>query len=133
MIAMFSSFLAAVGGLVVFAGAYYVHQRVRLTRTACIAAMVGGFITYAGVIGSWANKYAAQVGVIAAVGVFVWICVIVADVKGKKKGADRPALFAFFFLPIFLVSGLVAASSLVSTQLRPAVEKTTTSIQQRVG
>jgi hypothetical protein len=133
MIDLLSSLLAAVGGLVVFAAAYYVHQKVRLTRTACVAAAVGGFITYSGVIGSWANRYASQVAVVTAVGVFIWICVIVADVKGKKKGADRPALFAFFFLPIFLVSGLVAASTLVSTQLRPAVEKTTTNIQQRVG
>lgn len=132
MIHMLSQMLAAVGGLLVFAGAYYVHQRVRLTRTACVAAAIGGFITYSGVIGSWANKYAQQIGIIAAVGVFIWTCVIIADVKGKKKGADRPALFAFFFLPIFLVTGLVAGSALVRTQLGPAVQKTTSQVQ-RVG
>jgi hypothetical protein len=132
MINMLSGMLAAVGGLIVFAGAYYVHQKVRLTRTACVAAAVGGFITYSGIIGSWANQYAQQVGIISAVGVFVGVCVIVADIKGKKKGADRPALFAFFFVPIFFVSGLVALSTIVAPSLQNGVEKTTTNMQ-RIG
>jgi hypothetical protein len=132
MLDMLSSLLAAVGGLIVFAGAYYVHQRVRLTRTACVAAAVGGFITYAGIIGSWANQYASQVGVVCAVGVFVGVCVIVADIKGKKKGADRPALFAFFLVPIFFVSGLVALSTIVAPSLQQGVDKTSTNMQ-RIG
>ena len=129
MIDMLSSFFAAIGGLIVFAGAYYVHQKVRLTRTACVAAAVGGFITYSGVVGSWVNTYAKQVGIVCAVAVFVGLCVIVADVKGKKKGADRPALFAFFLVPIFLVSGLSAATSL-SQDFRHGVEKTGTQMQK---
>lgn len=133
MIDLLSNLLAAVGGLIVFAGAYYVHQKVRLTRTACVAATVGGFITYSGIIGSWANRYATQIGILCAVAVFVGVCVIIADVKGKKKGADRPALFAFFLVPIFLVSGLVALSTVVAPALRNGVEKTSTEMQQRVG
>lgn len=132
MIDMLSNMLAAIGGLIVFAGAYYIHQKVRLTRTACVVAAIGGFITYAGVIGSWANQYASQIGIIAAVGVFVGICIIVADVKGKKKGADRPALFAFFLVPIFAVSGLVAISTIVAPSLQNGVEKTGTQMQ-RIG
>jgi hypothetical protein len=132
MLTMFSSLLAAVGGLIVFAGAYYVHQRVRLTRTACIAAAVGGFITYAGIIGSWANQYAKQISIVCAVGVFVGVCVIVADIKGKKKGADRPALFAFFLVPIFLASGLAAMSTVVAPALHDGVQKTSTQMQ-RIG
>lgn len=132
MIDMFSGMLAALGGLVVFGGAYYIHQRVRLTRTACVLAAVGGFITYAGALGSWVNQYASKLGVICAVGVVVGLCVIVADVKGKKKGADRPALFAFFLVPIFLVAGLTALSTQVAPSLRHGVEKTGTQMQ-RIG
>jgi hypothetical protein len=132
MIETLSNLLTAVAGLVVFGGAYYIHQKVRLTRTACIAAAVGGFITYAGVIGSWANRYASQLGVVCAVGVFVGICVIVADIKGKKKGADRPALFAFFLVPIFLMSGLVALAS-VTKEFSEGVKKTTSNVEQRIG
>ena len=111
MLDMLSNMLAAIGGLIVFAGAWYIHQKVRLTRTACIMAAVGGFITYSGVVGSWANQYASQLGVICAVGVFVGICVIVADIKGKKKGADKPALIAFFLVPIFLASVSYSATT----------------------
>lgn len=100
--------LSALGGLLVFAGAYYVHQKVRLTRTACVAAAVGGFMMYSTAIGSWLNQYARQAAVVSVVAVFVGICVIVADIKGKKKGADKPALFAFFLVPIFIVSFLAA-------------------------
>ena len=132
MFDMLSGMLAAVAGLIVFAGAYYVHQKVRLTRTACVFAAIGGFITYAGVIGSWVNRYATQVGILCAVLVAVGICVIVADIRGKKKGADRPALFAFFFVPIFLVSGLMAVTSIVAPLLRDGVQKTTTQMQ-RIG
>jgi hypothetical protein len=132
MLDVLSNLFAAVGGLVVFAGAYYVHQKVRLTRTACVAAAVGGFITYAGVLGSWANQYAKQVGIVCAVGVFVGVCVIIADIKGKKKGADRPALFAFFLVPIFLASGLVAMSTVIAPNLQHGVEKTGTQMQ-RIG
>ena len=131
MIETLSNVLTAIGGLLVFGGAYYVHQKVRLTRTACVAAAAGGFITYAGAIGGWVNRYASQLGVVCAVGVFVGLCVIVADVKGKKKGADRPALFAFFLVPIFLMSGLVALSSLAQ-QAGHGVQKTTSNMQ-RVG
>jgi len=131
MIDLFSSLLAAVGGLVVFAGAYYVHQRVRLTRTACVMALIGGLITAAGVIGDWANRYAAQLGIIALVGVFVGICVIVSDIKGKKRGADRPALYSFFLVPVFLVSGVAALPALTS-DLRQGVQQATTNVQ-RIG
>ncbi len=129
MINLLSGVLAAVSGLIMFAGAYYVHQKVRLTRTACIMALVGGLMTAAGVIGDWANRYAAQLGIIALVGVAVGICVIVADVKGKKKGADRPALFSFFLVPIFLVSGLAALPSMTA-DLRQGVQQTTTNMQK---
>jgi hypothetical protein len=132
MIDLLSGLLGTVGGLIVFAGAYYVHQKVRLTRTACVMATVAGFVTYSGVIGSWANQYARQIGVFSAVAVVVGICVIVADIKGKKKGADRPALFAFFLVPIFLVSGLVAVSTVVAPALQRGVEKTGTQMQ-RIG
>ncbi|WP_250029847.1 hypothetical protein [Paractinoplanes maris] len=132
MLDMLSSLLAAVGGLIVFAAAWYVHQKVRMTRTACIAAMVGGFITYAGIIGSWANEYAKQVGIVCAAGVFVLVCIIIADIKGKKKGADKPALIAFFLVPIFFVSGLVALSTVIAPSLRNGVDKTTSNMQ-RIG
>jgi glucose uptake protein GlcU len=132
MIALLSSLLAAVGGLIVFAGAYYVHQKVRLTRTACVMALIGGLITSAGVLGHWANQYAKQLGIICLVGVAVGICVIVADVKGKKKGADRPALYSFFLVPIFLVSGLAALPTLTA-DLRHGVQQNTSQLQQRIG
>lgn len=132
MLTMLHNLLNIVGGLVVFAGAYYVHQKVRLTRAACVMATIGGFVTYGGVIGSWANKYAAQLGIVCAVGVAVGIAVIVADVRGKKKGADRPALFAFFLVPIFLASGLAAMSSVVAPNLQDGVQKTGTQMQ-RIG
>jgi hypothetical protein len=131
MIDMLSGLLAAVGGLIVFAAAYYVHQKVRMTRTACVAAMVGGFITVAGALGDWVNQYAQELGIAAVAGVFIGICIIVADIKGKRKGADRPALFAFFFVPVFFVAGL---SSLVTVTepLRDGVRETTTNMQ-RIG
>lgn len=132
MIDLLSGILSALGGLIVFAGAYYVHQRVRLTRTACVAAAIGGFITVAGSLGDWANQYARQLGIACAVGVFIGVCIIVADIKGKKKGADRPALFAFFFVPIFFVAGLTALASFVAPQLREGVQQTTTNMQ-RIG
>ncbi len=129
MIDLLSGILAAVSGLIVFGGAYYVHQKVRLTRTACVMALVGGLITATGVIGDWANRYAAQLGIIALVAVAVGICVIVADVKGKKKGADKPALFSFFLVPIFLVSGLAALPALTA-DLRQGVQQTTSNMQK---
>ena len=132
MFDMLSSIFSALGGLVVFAGAYYIHQKVRLTRFACLMAAVGGLITYAGPAGSWLNQFAAQLGIACAVGVVIGICVIVADVKGKKKGADRPALFAFFLVPIFLASGLVSLSTVVAPDLRDGVDKTTNNMQ-RIG
>jgi hypothetical protein len=131
MIDMLSGLLAAIGGLIVFAGAYYIHQKVRLTRFACVMATVGGFVTLAGGIGDFANRYAAQLGVITLVGVVVGICVIVADIKGKKKGADGPALFAFFLVPIFLMAGLAALPPLTA-DLRQGVQQTTTNMQ-RIG
>ena len=129
MIQMLSGILSTIAGLVVFAGAYYTHQKVRLTRTACVMAMIGGFITLAGAIGSWVNQYAVQLGVICAVGVAVGIFIIVADIKGKKKGADRPALFAFFLVPIFFVSGIAAVGSLTK-DLREGVQKNATQMQK---
>jgi drug/metabolite transporter (DMT)-like permease len=129
MLDMLSSLLAAVGGLIVFAGAYYIHQKVRLTRFACVMAAVGGFVTLAGGLGGWVNRYAAQLGIIAVVGVIVGIAIIVADVKGKKKGADRPALFAFFLVPIFFLSGLAALPALTS-DLQDGVRETTTNMQR---
>jgi drug/metabolite transporter (DMT)-like permease len=131
MIAMLSSLLAAVGGLIVFAGAYYIHQKVRLTRFACILAAAGGFVTLAGGLGDYANRYAAQLGILTLVGVIVGIAIIVADVKGKKKGADRPALFAFFLVPIFLMAGLAALPTLTA-DMRQGVQETTTRMQ-RIG
>lgn len=128
MLDLITNLLAAAGGLVIFAGAYYVHQKVRLTRTACVAALVGGFVTYGGVIGSWMNRFAVAAGVACAVGVFIGVCVIVADVKGKKKGADRPALFAFFLVPIFLFAGLTCLT-VVTADFRDGLQKTTSNMQ----
>ncbi|AEV86847.1 hypothetical protein ACWT_5829 [Actinoplanes sp. SE50] len=129
MLNMFSSLLATVGGLIVFAGAWYIHQKVRLTRTACVMAAVGGFVTYSGVVGSWANQYARQLGIVCAVAVFVGVCIIVADIKGKKKGADRPALIAFFLVPIFLASGIGVLPT-ITKGLRDGVQKNTTQMQK---
>lgn len=131
MIEMLTSLLTGLGGLIVFGAAYYVHQKVKLTRTACVLAAIAGFVTLAGGIGDWANRYASQLGIIAVAGVVVGICVIVADIKGKKKGADRPALFAFFLVPIFFLSGLAALPALTS-DLRDGVRETTSNMQ-RIG
>ncbi len=131
MIDMLSGLLAALGGLIVFAGAYYIHQKVRLTRTACVLAAAAGFVTLAGGIGDFAFRYATQLGVITVVGVIVGIAIIVADIKGKKKGADRPALFAFFLVPIFLMAGLAALPALTA-DLRQGVQETTSKMQ-RIG
>jgi hypothetical protein len=127
-----SSFLSTLGGFVVFAGAYYVHQKVRLTRTACIVAAIGGFMTYNTSTGTWLNGYAKQVLLIAGVLVFVGICVIIADVKGKKKGADRPALFAFFLVPVFFVAFLAALPTVLS-QAGGGVSKTGDQVQQQTA
>ncbi len=126
------AWLSTLGGLVIFAAAYYIHQKVRLTRTACILATVGGFMTYTSAIGSWVNGFAVQTGVIAAAGVVVGVCIIVADIKGKKKGADRPALFAFFLVPIFLVAGVLALPAVIE-QAGAGVGKTTTNITNQMG
>lgn len=125
-------FLSAIGGLIVFAGAWHIHQKTRLTRAACIMAAIGGFMTYETVIGTWLNRYAVQVGVIAAVAVVIGICVIVADIKGKKKGADKPALVAFFLVPIFLVAGLSAVPPLV-TQAGNGLEKVSSNVSTQMG
>jgi hypothetical protein len=117
-------FLSGLGGLVVFAGAYYVHQKVRLTRVACVVAAIGGFMLYASATGQWLNRYAAQTAIIAVVAVFIGICVIVADIKGKKKGADRPALFAFFLVPVFIVSFFAALPTVIQ-QAGNGVERVT--------
>jgi len=126
------AWLATLGGLPLFGAAYWIHQRLRLSRFACVLAALAGFMTYAAVIGSWVNGIAAQVGIVAAIGVIVLGAVIVADVKGKKKGADRPALFAFFLLPIFLVAGLTAMPALFQ-QASSGFQKSTTNISTQVG
>ena len=106
--------LSAFAGFIVFGGAYYIHQRVRMTRFACVMAAAGGFMTYGTATGQFLNRYAATAGVICGVAVLVGVAIIIADVKGKKKGADKPALFAFFLVPIFVVAGLTAVSGMVS-------------------
>ena len=131
MFDMLDNLFAAIGGLVVFGGAYYIHQKVRLTRFACIMATAGGFVTLAGGIGDFATRYASQLGIVTLVGVIVGIAVIVADIKGKKKGADRPALFAFFLVPIFAMAGLAALPALTA-DLRQGIQQTTSNMQ-RIG
>ncbi len=121
--------LATLGGLLVFAAAYYIHQKVRLTRFACVLAVVAGFMTYNSGVGGWANRWAAQVAVVTFCAVIVGIAVIVADIKGKRKGADRPALFAFFLVPIFLVAFLSSVPSVLD-QFGDGLRQTGDGVQQ---
>lgn len=120
--------LSALGGLLVFAAAYYIHQKIRMTRFACVLAAAGGFMLYATAIGSWLNQYARQAVLISFLAVLVGICVIVADVKGKRKGADKPALIAFFLVPVFLVSFLSALPA-VMQQAGDGVRQVTNNMQ----
>ena len=124
-----NGWLSLLTGLVLFGGAYYIHQRVRLTRFACVLALLAGFIVYNGQLGGIVNRYAAQAAVLLFVGVTIGIAVIVADIKGKKKGADRPALFAFFLVPIFLVAFLSTLPSILG-QASSGVEKVGNNVQQ---
>lgn len=119
--------LSALGGFIMFGGAYYVHQKVRLTRTACIMAAAGGFMTYATATGAFLNRYAAQMTIVSFVAVAVGICVIVADIKGKKKGADRPALFSFFLVPVFIVAFFAGLPTVIQ-QTGNGIQKATTSV-----
>lgn len=132
MLGPIASFLVTFSGLIVFAGAYYIHQRVRQTRFACIVAMLGGLMTLASAIGPWVNQYARAVAILAAVGELVGIAVIVADVKGKKKGADRPALFAFFLVPIFFGTFLATMPTLL-TQAGNGLKQVSSSVQTHTG
>lgn len=100
--------LQMLSGVIMFGAAYYIHQKVRLTRTACVIASGAGFLTYTSELGGWINGVAVKASIVLVALVAVGICVIVADVKGKKKGADRPALFAFFLVPLFLAAFLAA-------------------------
>jgi succinate dehydrogenase hydrophobic anchor subunit len=114
--------------VLVFAAAYYIHQKVRMTRFACVVAAGGGFMMYATAIGAWLNQYATQVTLVSFLAVLVGICVIVADVKGKRKGADKPALIAFFLVPVFLVSFL-AALPVVVQQAGAGLQKVSSNMQ----
>ncbi len=127
-----TAWLSTLGGPIVFAGAWYIHQKVRLTRTACILAFVGGLMTYAAAIGTRVNEYAAKLGILLVVAVFVGICVIVADVKGKKKGADKPALIAFFLVPLFFVAFLSSLPA-VGEQFGDGLEKAGDNVQQQTA
>lgn len=130
MLDVIKNWLPTLGGLLVFGAAYYIHQKVRLTRFACVLALLAGFMVYNGQIGSLVNRYAAQVAIITFCAVIIGIAVIVADVKGKRKGADRPALFAFFAVPVFLVSFLAAAPAVLS-QSSEGIQKVGNNVQQQ--
>ncbi|MER7280452.1 hypothetical protein ABT369_39045 [Dactylosporangium sp. NPDC000244] len=106
--------LQMLGGLVLFGAAYYIHQKVRLTRTACVVAFGAGLLTYNSEIGGWVNGVAVKVSIVLFAAVLVGIAVIVADIKGKKKGADRPALFAFYLVPIFFAAFLATLPGVLS-------------------
>ncbi|GAA0719696.1 hypothetical protein Drose_06000 [Dactylosporangium roseum] len=119
-----TAFLSTLSGLVLFGAAYYIHQKVRLTRTACVIAAAAGLLTYTSAIGTWVNSIAAKASILLVAAVVVGICVIVADVKGKKKGADRPALFAFFLVPLFLVA-FISTLPNVLDQVGDSVDRVT--------
>jgi peptidoglycan/LPS O-acetylase OafA/YrhL len=129
MVDLFAGWLATLGGLLVFGAAYYIHQKVRLTRFACVLAVVAGFMTYNSAIGGYLNRYAAQVAIFTFCAVIIGIAVIVADIKGKRKGADRPALFAFFLVPIFFVAFLASLPT-VADQFGDGVQQTGTGVQR---
>lgn len=129
MFDMLGGWAAALGGLLVFGAAYYIHQKLRLTRFACFVAVAGGLMVYNGQLGALVNQYAAELAIGLFCGMLILVAVIVADVKGKKKGADRPALFAYFLVPIFLVAFLSTLPAVLD-QVSGGVQKTGTQLQQ---
>ena len=133
MTSQLAGWLSALSGLILFGAAYYIHQRVRLTRTACVIAAAAGFLTYGAAIGGWANRMASQFWWVLVAGMLkMGICIIVADIKGKKKGADRPALFAFFLVPVFLAAFLAALPT-VLRQVGDNVQRVGNNVSSSVG
>lgn len=100
----------AMFGLAMFGLAWWVHDKHKsMSRLACIIALVAGLVTYGGPVGTWANNWlGGQAPLILFLLVLFGVIVIVADVKGKKKGADKPALVAFFLVPLFFIGGLAS-------------------------
>ena len=99
----FAVWTSTLAGFVFFGVAVFAHRK-RLTRFACVLAAIAGFMTYAAAIGTAINDFAARFPVLLVAGVAVGLIVIVVDIRGKRKGADKPALFAFYLVPIFLVA-----------------------------
>lgn len=108
------SLVTALFGLALFGAAWHIHTKYRLTRLACVIAVFAGLATYASPIGIWVNDVLGNAPLILFLAVLIAIVVIVADIKGKKKGADKPALVAFFLVPLFLIGGLAALPSVLN-------------------
>ncbi len=100
--------LNGLAGIALFGVAFFAHSKLRLTRVGCVIALIAGLVTFGSPAGDWANKLAAASPWIPFLIVLGLGLVIVADVKGKKKGADKPALIAFYLVPVFFVAFLVA-------------------------
>jgi len=123
---------AGAGGLLVFGVAWFFHGKLKLTRAACILAAIGGFMTYGAGVGSWVDEIAAKVAIVAFILTLGGIGVIIADIKGKKKGADKPALVAFFLVPVFFVSFLFSLPT-VFHQLGDGFGKVGDKVTTKIG
>ncbi len=108
-----NSIMDASVGLLLFVVAWFAHRK-KMTRFACIVAFIGGLATYFSPVGGWLNSLASRWPWLVFTAVAVCVIVIVADIKGKRKGADKPALFSFFLVPIFFVAFCAAIPTMLA-------------------
>jgi hypothetical protein len=114
--------IGALFGFALFGAAWHIHSKYRMTRLASLISAAAGFIAYVGPAGVWLNNWLGQAPLLLFLGVLIGLVVIVADIKGKRKGADKPALVAFFLVPLFFI-GFLAALPAVGGMLGDGLEK----------
>lgn len=127
--------VGAIFGFLLFGAAWHIHSTYRMTRVASLLAAAAGFIAYVGPAGVWLNRFLGQAPLLLFLGVLVGIVVIIADIKGKRKGADKPALVAFFLVPLFFIGGLAAlpaVGNMLGDGLQKAGNNATTQLS-RIG
>jgi hypothetical protein len=118
-----SQLINPVFGVLLFAAAWYIHTKYARTRFATVIALLAGLITYNSPIGAWLNDFLGKnAPLLLFIGGLILSVIIFVDIKGKKKGADKPALTAFYLLPIFVVGFIASLPAVFGMGADSAVE-----------